>query len=261
MAARACLAEPQAAGAHGCLGAAFALADPHAVAGVVLRGELPENHAALQRGRARPRAPHAPLFAAPAIAYCAGLDRLQCGGDLAAATALPQPPVRASILQRDEIAERAAGNVATRRKRPLRLGRAWGAFFHEWEMGAPGGFLKRRGGRQKGRRAAGGMPRNEGRQGRARLRPPTMTVTATATAKPQPQPQPPCVFSAPPRYVRFLTLCFNLLHLLKTLAPQAFSASSWMEGRIATRREGEDSGLGTVKGFINGGTQHEDRIH
>jgi hypothetical protein len=50
---------------------------------------------------------------------------------MAATPASPEPRLRAAILKRDEIAEGATRDIATRWKGPVRLQRAAGTFVHE----------------------------------------------------------------------------------------------------------------------------------
>jgi hypothetical protein len=52
------------------------------------------------------------------------------------------------------------------------------------------------------------------------------------------------------RYVRFLTLCFNLLQVPASRAQQGFGREGLVEERLHARSHGEDFKPRTVKGLI-----------
>ncbi len=134
-AARTRLAQTQAPGTDGRLSAAFASADPQAIASVPLRRQLAEHLAAAQRGRARSRPPHPTLLEAAAIPRLAALHRIQPGAHIAAAFAPPEPHLSAAVLNRDKFAEPAASDIAARREGPCRRQRGRDARVHERSMG------------------------------------------------------------------------------------------------------------------------------
>ncbi|MBC8741292.1 hypothetical protein F6X40_32400 [Paraburkholderia sp. UCT31] len=61
---------------------------------------------------------------------------------MAAASASPEPHVRAAILKRDEIAKGATSDIATWRKGPSRLQGAAGTFVHSKQNGVRRRVLK-----------------------------------------------------------------------------------------------------------------------
>lgn len=128
--ARARLTQPEPSSAHCRFTTAVAPADPQSLAGVTLRRQLAEYFAALQRGRARSRSPHATLLAAAAIVHFTAFHPLQGGTHKATAPAFPEPHLSAAILKRNEIAERAASNIPPGWEGPARVQRAASTFVH-----------------------------------------------------------------------------------------------------------------------------------
>jgi hypothetical protein len=118
-ATRARLPQPQPSGTHFRLTPAITPAYPQPVACIPVGSQLPEHLAALQRRRPRAGPPHATLLAAAAIPRFTALHRVQSSRHVGAAPARPKPHVGAKVLARDEISERATGNVAIRRKGPF----------------------------------------------------------------------------------------------------------------------------------------------